>query len=258
MKIKRKCLVLLPLVGMILFFFNGCNKDDHNPPDSKKENDNSLVYEDRSIQEEVSPYFYDNHIYRIELLGENHEREQLVRAALEKGVEGESLMIEEAQKFFFNHTEVIMYCIPTTDPEQTLILYETKGLYQVSMAHFRPVEGGLMSFALKTMDDQDYFTLKLDGQNRMGELKVFENEEVQNFNKAVYSLTLKEESQDESAKAAEAICCRKESSWSDCMNCTISDCEGSWLCRVAGILLPVEMFAGFAVSCVNAGPDSLC
>lgn len=257
MKMKRMYLVLLPVAGMILFFFFGCNKDEESRS-SDKESTNSLVYEDASLLDEVSPYFYDNHIYRIELLGANLERDRIVRAAQEQGVEEAFLLIEEAQKFFFNHTDVIMYSIPTIDPEQTLILYETMGLYQVSMTHFRPAEGGVMSFTMKTMDDRDYFSLKLDDQNRIGDLKVSENEEIKTFNRAVYSLTFREESQDITAKGAAAQCCRKESSWSDCMECTTSDCLGSWLCKIVGIVAPKELIAGIAVSCVGAGPDARC
>ena len=167
-------------------------------------------------------------------------------------------MIEEAQKFFFNHTGVIMYSIPTLDPEQTLILYETMGLYQVSMAHFGPAQGGQLSFALKTMDDHDYFSLKLDGQMRIGELRVSENEKVKSFNRAVYSISSKEASQDETLKGKSPICCRKESSWSDCMSCTASDCSGSWLCKVVAIIAPAELIAGFAASCIGAGEGRRC
>lgn len=254
---KRKYLALLPLAGMFLLCIPGCNKDEESRG-SGKESSNSLVYEDRSLLEEVSPHFYDDHIYRIELMGANLERDRIVRAATEKGIEEDFLILEAAQKFFFNHSEVIMYSIPTQDPEQTLIVYETLGLYQVGMAHFSPAGEGLMSFTLKSMDDHDYFSLKMDDQNRIGEFKVSENEEVKSFNKAVYSLTLVEESQEESLKATEAECCRRESSWSECMTCTIDDCEGSWVCRVAGLLLPVEMFAGFAVSCLGTGPNANC
>ena len=254
---KRVYLVFLPLAGVILFFFFGCNKDEE-VQSSGKESSNAVVYEDASLKEQVSPYFYDNHIYRIELLGANQERDQIIRAALDQGVEEAFLLVEEAQKFFFNHCDVIMYSVPTLDPEQTLILYEIKGLYQLSMAHFEPAGGGLMSFTLKTMDDRDYFSLKLDEQNRIGELKVSENEEVKSFNRAIYSLTLEEESQETSVKGAAAICCRKESSWSDCMDCTVNDCEGSWLCKIVGIIAPVELVAGFAASCIGAGPDARC
>ena len=73
MKLKRKYLLLLPLAGVFLIPFFGCNKDEDSPGNTTK-NSNSLVYEDQSLQEEVSPYIYDTHIYRIELLGANRER----------------------------------------------------------------------------------------------------------------------------------------------------------------------------------------
>ena len=151
-----------------------------------------------------------------------------------------------------------MYSIPTIDPEQTLILYESSGLIQVSMAHYRPADGGLMHFTLKTMDDRNYFSLKLDDQNRMGELQVSENEEMKSFNKAVYSLTYMEESQEVTLKGGNAICCRKESSWSDCMNCTLDDCAGSWVCKVVALIAPAELAASLAVSCIGAGAGSRC
>jgi hypothetical protein len=257
MKNKIVYVVLLPLAGMILFSLAGCDRDEESPG-SREAYVNRVVYEDASLREQVSPHFYDNHIYRIELLGANHERDQLVREALGYGIEEGFLMIEEAQKFFFNHTGVIMYSIPTIDPEQTLILYESRGLYQVSMALFRPAEGGLMSFALLTMDDREYFSLKLDDQSRIGELKVFENEKINSFNRAVYSLTLTEESPDLKGKSVSAPCCRQESSWSDCMDCTVSDCGDSWVCKAVAMIAPVELLAGFAASCIGAGPDSRC
>jgi hypothetical protein len=257
MRLKRKCFVFLPLAGVFLLCIPSCNKEEESQ-DPGNESSNALVYEDKSTEEQVSPYFYDKHIYRIELLGSNREREQLISAALEKGVEKEFLLTEEARKFFFNHTGVIMYSIPTLDPEQTLIIYETEGLYLVSMAHFRPAEQGRMAFSLKTMDDRDYFSLKLDDQMRMGELKVSENEEIKSFNRTVYSLTYREESQDAALKGANAICCRKESSWAACMNCTIDDCQDSWICKAAGIIAPLELVAGFAASCIGAGPDARC
>ena len=254
---KRKYFVLLPLAGIILLSFPGCNKDE-DAQGQGKECSNSLVYEDRSLLEEVSPHFYDNHIHRIELLGANQERAQVLKAALDEGLDKDFLMIESVQKFFFNHSEVIMYSIPTADPEQTVILYAARGLYQVGMAHYRPDEKGHMSFTLKTMDDRDYYSLRLDEQMRMGELKVYENDEVKRFNETVYSLTYMEESQEASPKGANAICCRRESSWSACMNCTFDDCADSWICKAAGIIAPKELVAAFAVSCIGAGADARC
>jgi hypothetical protein len=257
MKIKRKYFVVLPLAGILLMVFPGCTKDEDSQGQGK-ESSNSLVYEDRSLLEEVSPHFYDNHIHRIELLGANPERTQVLKVALDEGLDRDFLMIESVQKFFFNHSEVIMYSIPTLDPEQTMIIYAARGLYQAGMAHYRPADKGRMSFTLKTMDDRDYFSLSLDEQMRMGELRVQENQEIKSFNQAVYSLTYREESQEASPKGVRAICCRRESSWSACMNCTFNDCADSWICKAAGIIAPTELVAAFAVSCIGAGPDARC
>ena len=254
---KRKYFVLLPLAGILLLSFPGCNKHEgsQGPEDRSS---NSLVYEDRSLLEEVSPHFYDNHIHRIELLGANAERARVLKAALDEGLNRDFLMVEETQKFFFNHSEVIMYSIPTPDPEQTVILYEAQGLYQVSMAHYRPADAGKMAFSLKTMDDLEVFSLKLDDKLRVGELKVSKNEVIISFNDAVNSLTYREESLDADLKYTGAICCRRESGWSDCMNCTFDDCADSWICKAAGIIAPTELVAAFAVSCIGAGADARC
>jgi len=288
MKKRKYFIVSLLFTGIVLFVLYSCTKEDEIQK-TEDRSSNVLVYEDQSTKDKVSPYFYDNHIYRIELLGDNQERAQIVREVLSNGVDEGFLMVEEAQKFFFNHTGVIMYSIPTRDPEQTLIIYETKGLFQVSMANYRPVEGGKIYFALKTMDDREYLSLKLDDQNRLGELKFFEiyfalktmddreylslklddqnrlgelkffeNEKLKSYNRAVYSITLREESQVGAVKDASAICCRKESSWSDCMTCTANDCASSWLCKVVAIIAPKELIASLAVSCIGAGPDSIC
>lgn len=257
MRMKRKLFVLLPLAGILLMNFPGCDRNE-GAPGSGKESSNSLVYEDRSLLEEISPYFYDNHCYRIELLGANAERAQVLKAALDEGLDTDFLVVEGTQKFFFNHSEVIMYSIPTSDPGQTVIIYELIGLYQVAMADCRPSGQGQMSFSLRTMDDRECISLKLDDQMRMGELKVFENEELKHFNHTIYSLTYMEESQDGTTKGAGAICCRKESSWVDCMNCTAEDCAQSWICKITGIIAPKELAAAIAVSCIGAGPDARC
>jgi hypothetical protein len=255
---KRNYLfVSLLIAGIILVLAKSCSKEsDIQVPEDRSTN--VLIYEDNSLKEEVSPYFYDNHVYRIELLGANLEREQVVSAALAEGADEGSLMIEEAQKYFFNNTGVIMYSVPTLDPEQTLIVYESRGLYQVSMAHYRPAEGGTMQFTMKTMDDRDYFSLKLDDQNRIGDLKVYENKQIKCFNKAVISLTLEEESQEGIVKGSSATCCRRESSWSACMHCTLDACQGSWVCKATAIIAPAELVAGMAASCIGAGPNSRC
>jgi len=253
----KKLLFGIPvLTGIILLLAYGCDKEDE-VQILDADASNSLVYEDPSLIDEVSPYFYDNHIYRIEQLGENPEKRKVEAAARENGVDMDCLLLEVVKKHYFNHTGVIMYSIPTSNPEQTVILYQSHGLFQVSMAEFGPAPGQKMQFGLRTMDDQPFCSFQLDEQNRIGEFVVSENELIQSFNNDIYFLTL-ETSHRKSTHAEDAVCCRKEATWKACMSCTVDACLDSWVCKLAGIAAGPELAAALAASCIGAGPDARC
>lgn len=246
----------LVLTGIILLAIYGCDKEDEIQY-LEDQTSNSLVYEDLSLKDEVSPNFYDNHIFRIEQLGDNQERRKVEAAARENGVDMDCLQLSELQKYYFNHTSVIMYSIPTNDPEQTVILYESHGLYQVSLAEFRPSHGQRMQYSLRTLDDQPFYSFQLDEEYRIGEFVVSDNETINSFNNEIYFLTL-ETSHGKSAQNEDAACCRKESSWKACLHCSLDACNSSWVCRLTGIVAGPELAAALAASCIGAGPDTWC
>jgi hypothetical protein len=253
----KKLLIGIPvLAGIILLLTYGCDQEDE-VQIADALTSNTLVYDDPSLIDEVSPYFYDNHIYRIEYLGENQERREVESAARENGVDMDCLLMEEVKKHYFNHTGVIMYSIPTSDPAQTVILYQSHGLFQVSMAEFRPVAGQRMQYSLRTLDDQPFCSFQLDDQNRIGEFLVCDNEIIQSFNNEIYFLTL-ETGHRKSTLTEDAECCRKEATWKACMMCTLDACDASWLCRLTGIAAGPELAAALAASCIGAGPDARC
>lgn len=253
---KRKYLIApLLLAGIVLIVYSCTKEDEVLEPD--KQSNNSLVYEDNSLLDEVSPYFYDNHFYRIEKLGENPEKNHVVSAVRDQGFDVDCMILSEVQKFYFNHTTTIMYSIPTSDPEQTAIIYESNGLYQVTMATYRSVDGKRMQFALRTADDQLFYQLQIDEQNRMGELIIIDNKVINSFNNEIYSLTL-ETGHQKSLKGEDAECCRREATWKACMNCTMDACEASWFCRLSAFVVGPELAAAFAASCIGAGPDTFC
>lgn len=253
---KKLFIGALALTGIILLLAYGCDKEDE-VQILDEMTSNSLVYEDLSLKDEVSPYFYDNHIYRIEQLGENLERREVEAAARENGVDMDCLQLTELKKFYFNHTGVIMYSIPTNDPEQTVILYQSHGLYQVSMAEFKPAAGQRSQFCLRTMDDQPFYSFQLDEENRIGEFVVSDNERIKSFNSEIYFLTL-ETSHRKSTYTEDAVCCRKEATWKSCMICTLDACNNSWLCRLTGFVAGPELAAALAASCIGAGPGARC
>lgn len=246
----------LILTGIILLAIYGCDKEDEVQYLEDKTS-NSLVYEDLSLKDEVSPYFYDNHIFRIEQLGENQERREVEAAARENGVDMECLQLSELQKYYFNHTSVRMYSIPTNDPEQSVILYESHGLYQVSLAEFRPSHGQRTQYNLKSLDDQPYLSFQLDQENRIGEIVVNDNKNIKSFNDEIYFITL-DTSHGKSTQNGDAECCRKESSWKACLSCTLDDCDASLFCRVTSMVIGAPLAASFMVSCIGAGPDANC
>ena len=246
----------LALTGVILLMVYGCDKDAEIQIQDKN-TANTLAYEDPSLIDEVSPNFYDNHIYRIEYLGENQEKRRVEDAVRENGVDMDGLLLGEVRKFYFNHTGVMMYSIPTYDPEQTVIIYESHGLFQVSMAEFRPSDGNRSYYGLRTLDDQLFYSFQLDPQNRIGELVVHENELIQSFNHEIYYLTL-ETSHRKSTQSQDAVCCRKEASWKACMNCSMDACYENFLCKLTSFVAGPELAAAFAISCIGAGPDARC
>jgi len=246
----------LALTGVILLMVYGCDKDAEIQIQDKN-TANTLAYEDPSLIDEVSPNFYDNHIYRIEYLGENQEKRRVEAAVRENGVDMNGLLLGEVRKFYFNHTGVMMYSIPTYDPEQTVIIYESHGLFQVSMAEFRPSDGNRSYYGLRTLDDQLFYSFQLDPQNRIGELVVNENELIQSFNHEIYYLTL-ETSHRKSTQSQDAVCCRKEASWKACMNCSMDACNENFLCKLTSFVAGPELAAAFAISCIGAGPDARC
>ncbi len=256
MKMRKYVIAALSLTGLILLIAIGCDKeeevqtlDDQAP--------NALVFEDPSLIDQVSPYFYDNHIYRIELLGENREKKEVEEAARNNGVDMNCLMLSEVKKFYFNHCGVIMYSIPTSNPEETVILYRSHGLFQVSLANFSPAEDQKMQFRLRTMDDQLFYAFNLDDQNRIGDFIVSDNEIIKSFNSEIYYLTL-DTGHRKSTTTEDAECCRREADWKACMMCTLDACNESWLCRLSGFVVGPELAAALAASCIGAGPDTWC
>jgi len=256
MKKKKYVFMALSLTGLLLLIAFGCNKEEEVTTLNTQES-NALVFDDPSLKDEVSPNFYDNHIFRIEVLGENQEKNRVLHAAAESGADMSCLNVSEIQKFYFNHTELIMYSIPGDDPEQALILYERFGLFQVSLAEYQPLEQNRSLYSLKTLDDELYFSFQLDDQNWIGEFEVRNNEIINSYNKDVYAVSL-EEGHVKSAKSIRLPCCRKEKNWSACVNCTLDACEESAVCRLLTIVSGPTIAAGIAASCIGAGPDARC
>jgi hypothetical protein len=235
----------------------GCNENNQafNPELIESEN-NEVVFEDLSLKTNVSPNFYDNHFYLIEKLGNNKERETIINAVRDKGVDLNTLNVKDVKKFYLNNTDILMYSISMKESEKEMFIYQYADLYHVNIVELSPI-GNKRQFILKTLDNQLVYSLQLDNENRIGNFIVEKNPEMKTFSKDVYDLRVKEYNLKTTA-VAEDDCCRHESGWSDCVDCSVEACGRSFFCVASIVASGSAVVAGIAVSCIGAGPNAWC
>ena len=215
---------------------------------------NKIIYENQNSRQNVSPNFYDNHFYQAVLLGDNLEKKTLLRAVEAQGVDLGELKLNEVKRFNSNNSEVLLYSIDFIEYEfAQLAIYKKDNIYQICKSDLTKINNTTRQFTLKTMDNKVVYSLKVNNENKLGEIVTNSNTTFNNFSNKVYDLRTKEKSSD-----SKQTCCRKKSSWSSCMSCTTSACGSTWGCTAALALFPKEMLSGFAVSCIGAGADAWC
>lgn len=253
----KKYLSISILLLSVIIFSCSDNVDELNANETSM---NEVIFEDITLLKNISPNFYDNHFYRVEQLGDNKEKKKIISLIIDKGFNQVNLISEDVKKFYFNNTNLLMYSISIKDSQNKLIIYKYEGLYQVNFAEYYSV-GNKMQFEMKTFDNKLYYSLQINGDNKIGNFNIKDNIEISNFSSDVYSLssTFKNFSTNECHPVEQkGKCCRKQCSWSDCMDCSVSACGQTWYCAITFALLPVEFSAGLAASCIGAGPNSWC
>ena len=228
--------------------------------DDLSTNENSLnevVFKDLSLKTNISPNFYDNHFYLIEKLGKNSERTKIINTAKEKGIDLSMIDNKDVKKFYFNNSDILMYSISVKNSENKIIIYKYNDIYQVNKAEYY-LAGNKMQFNLKSLDNKMFYSLQIDDKNRLGNISIEKNEQMNSFNNNIYQLHMEKHQLDSNIYAKSSGCCRNESGWSDCMDCTVSACGSSWACAITFALLPVEMAVGMSVSCIGAGENTFC
>lgn len=180
--------------------------------------------------------------------------------AIEKsGTHLSALNPKAVKKFYFNNSDIIMYAVSISNSENKAIVYKYDDIYQVCMAKYYAI-GDKKPFELRTTDDQLFYSLQLDGENRIGNFKISRNSRLNDFSHDVYALRMQKRSLKSGSRdnATEEDCCRHASTWNACMNCTVADCGKSWICVAGLVVAGYETLAGFAVSCIGVGPDASC
>ncbi len=249
--LSKSILTILLLVAVIYSCSN--SNDDLNTDETSL---NEVIFKDLTLKTNVSPNFFDNHFYLIEKLGNNKVRSQIVNEVIENGIELSTIDNKNVKKFYFNNSDILMYSISVRNSENKIIVYKYDDIYQTNLAEYS-TKSNLKDFKLKSLDKQLFYSVQLDNENRIGNLKIEKNEKLNSFNNSIYSSHM-EKHQIKGFSAKEDECCRNKSGWGDCMDCTAEACGQSWICVAALVVAGPEMLAGFAVSCLGAGPDTFC
>lgn len=252
---KKYPLILMILVGMMTVFFYSCEKD---PSDQVKDEENIILFEDQSLLENISPNFYDNHIYRVELLGNNDELCDLVSAVSDEGISIEDLNIYGAKKHLFNHSSVFMYSVPFNYSDDMVIVYQYD---EVSMVMLAQTEHGEEEdlFRMASSDGQLHYSMQVNDRGEFRNIVAQHNPKFERFNSRVYALSM-ENMADRNGhlKVKDVDCCRRADNWVGCLECTTSAFTSSVIGILSLGLLGKETFAAIAISCINAGPTAVC
>jgi hypothetical protein len=151
-----------------------------------------------------------------------------------------------------------MYSVAVKNSLNKIIIYNYDDIYQVNIAEYSSVSD-LKDFKLKSLDNQLFFSVQLDKENRIGNLTIEKNDNLNSFSNNVYTQHMdKHNLQTSNSRVNVVDCCRHASGWSACMDCTVEACGTSWFCVAALVVAGPETLAGFAVSCIGAGENTFC
>lgn len=240
------------LIMLVLVLISSCSENNHNLDEASN---NEVIFEDLSLKTNISPNFYDNHFYLIERLGKNNERSEVIDIVVQNGFEKSEIIENDIKKLYLNTSEIIIYSLQINGLDEQIIIYKYDDLYQVSLASFYEIKEGVKQFKLTTIDQVPLYSIKVDKENRMGDFVLNADSPMNEFSKQVYE---KQKIVLGNSFTRDETCCRNESSWSNCMDCTVTACGTSWVCVAALVIAGPETLAGFAVSCIGAGPNTFC
>jgi hypothetical protein len=250
-----KKVINISAILLFLFFiiiYSCTKKDDISINDSAQ---NEIVFKDLSLKQNVSPNILENHFYLIERLGNNSERENVINEANKKLNAINELDLKQIKKFYLNNSEILLYSIPhKTDKNVKVIMLKYREISTFCFVNERQISNKLKEFKMSTIDNILVYSVQVDSNDRVGNFVTNYNAAFHNFSNQIHDLAILSGRQPE----LKASCCRKEESYSKCLDCTVNACSDSFLCVAALALAPAEMIVAIAASCIGAGPNASC
>ncbi len=252
---KKYKILLLVLVGIMGSLFYGCEKDTESQ--DKSEEANIILFEDLTLLQNVSPNYYDNHIYRVELLGNNDELCNLVARVSENGIQADQLNIYGSRKHLFNHTSAIMYSIPFNNSKKKVIVYQYEDIAEVMLASYED-EGVLDRFSIKTTDESMFYSLQVNEEGAIGNIVTEFNPRMELFNEEAVEIQQQKLDLERDRISTKATCCRKADGILSCMECTSAAFRTTFIGNLTLSLFGIEAYSAIGISCINANPDAVC
>lgn len=239
-------------------FFYGCQKDSITQDEKAEEN--IILFDDPTLLENISPNFYDNHIYRVEMLGNNDELCDLISRVSNEGISADELNIYGIKKHYFNNSDVLMYSIPSNYSEDRIIVYQYDDIAEITIASYEE-EGNIDRINIKTTDGVLYYSMQVNVKGQFGNIISAFNPRMENFNDEVFEIyrsKLRFENEPSNTKVKAAPCCRKADGIMACINCTSAAARDTFLGTLTLSLFGPEAYFAIGVSCINANPRAVC
>ncbi len=255
---KRIVLIMPILAGLIVVLVSrSCTKEEVAEPFN--ETLNTVIFEDLTVKENFSQNPFENHIYRIEILGMNLEQEVIVDQVMSISDDIGDLNIHGIRKYYLSNSEVVMYAIPKLYSDNSLIVYRYEDLYQFAKAEYTPGEDGVSNFRLLTPDGSLYYGMSYTEDYKVGNFVTAENHSMHAFSNKIHDrMQMKVTMEEGMQKAIEEPCCRQMEDWEGCFECTVDYFSSKWYGLFAFATIGKEFMAAIGISCIGAGPDARC
>lgn len=243
-----KSIFRLVIAGGVILFVTSCSEVNDRSDDSIE-----TIYENKVNKGIQNPSLLDDNLVKVERIGvENRITDAVLSELMRAGIERAELDPGNMLRFQFNYTGCNVYSIQEVSCGEKIILYEYDGMYLPARASFSPVSDTVQLFELRTLDGSLCYSIEISVGNRIGEIRINDNPGLDQFRSAVSDHIEHEKL----LKGVDSDYCRQEESWSACFNCTMEYCSSKWYCSLAVAVYPIEFIAGFAASCIGAGPDA--
>ena len=243
-----KTIIKLAVTGLVVLFISSCSETNERP-------DNSMVtiYENQSNEGVSSPSLFKDNLKSVEQIGKDHRIfKEITRELGSSGLQSNNYDLNSLKRFRYNYTQCNLFSLERKDGCGKTIFYEYDGQYLIAQAKLEQISDTISLFELHTNDGNICYSMEVSISNLIGEIRIEENRLLNEFRTRI-SREIRSES---TLKGAQAAYCRQEESWGDCMACSMEYCSTKWFCSIAVVVYPIEFIAGFAASCIGAGPDA--